>query len=636
MAKRVPRRRVDPSNEMPPHPPQKPIADLAPVASELAATAIDLTSLRSAVIDAAGVSTALWFSYLFALLYLFIAVLGVNHEDVFRETPVDLPFLSVKLPLLGFFSLGPVLFLTVHTYVLLHCFFLADKVGVFHSELERQIPDAEVRTRLRRQLPSNVFVQFLAGAREVRKGVVGLMLRIIALISLVVAPVVLLITYQVIFLPYQSESLTWSHRLVFVIDLFILWRLWPSIISGRMKRIRDLRSAEMLGSLTGTIFLLYFVIGVVTFPDELMDRLPLTTWAKQQLFGNQGSQDSILSNRLFLPKVQPIDRTKWKEDVDFDAGETTISLKERNFRGAVLREAVLRNADFTSSDLSDADLGSTDLRGVVFEGASLRRASLQDADLGGASFVSANLQQTQFEFSRAPGASFALADLRGTQIRNAKMIAASFDSADLQGAWFEDVNLVGADFQSAQLQGASFNGVHLQGAFLQGAALWRAELDAGYRGDFDAKENAVALADSDRCSLNFSADPPGGSNSWKEWVSSNFDETGPFESLTGSMERDLEAKLQSTWLACGVIPAARIAKRLSDLACDEDGAPFVAQAIVQRLAQGLWMPGRDLGVQSGPFARRLLNPKVCEGASRLNSVDRRSLEKIARQDPFYQ
>ena len=64
-------------------------------------------------------------------------------------------------------------FLIVHAYVLLHFVLLADKVGAFHSELLAQIDDEDARTRLRRQLPSNIFVQFLAGPHEVRRGVVG-------------------------------------------------------------------------------------------------------------------------------------------------------------------------------------------------------------------------------------------------------------------------------------------------------------------------------------------------------------------------------------------------------------------------------------------------------------------------------
>src|ERR1043166_3265987 len=110
-----------------------------------AAKAKDLDALRAAVIDAASVGAGLWFSYLFVLLYLLIATGGITHRDLLLENPIKLPFLSVELPLIGFFVLGPLLFLIVHAYVLLHFVLLADKVGVFHAELAAQVHRRRIR-----------------------------------------------------------------------------------------------------------------------------------------------------------------------------------------------------------------------------------------------------------------------------------------------------------------------------------------------------------------------------------------------------------------------------------------------------------------------------------------------------------
>lgn len=62
--------------------------------------------MRDVVIDAAAISAGLWFSYIFVLLYLLIAVAGVTHRNLFFEDPVKLPFLSVDLPLVSFFVIG--------------------------------------------------------------------------------------------------------------------------------------------------------------------------------------------------------------------------------------------------------------------------------------------------------------------------------------------------------------------------------------------------------------------------------------------------------------------------------------------------------------------------------------------------
>ena len=209
----------------------------------------ELVVLRDVVVDAATVGAGLWFSYVFVLLYLFIAVAGVTHRNLFFEDPVKLPFLNVDLPIVSFFLFGPVLFLIVHTYVLIHLVLFAGKVGIFHSELRAQVTDPKTRAQLRWQLPSNLFVQAIAGAREVRTGATGRLMWVIALISLVVAPVALLVSFQIQFLPYHPRPLIASWlRVSVVVDIVLLWILWPSIARGRLTAItrRDVNRAKTL------------------------------------------------------------------------------------------------------------------------------------------------------------------------------------------------------------------------------------------------------------------------------------------------------------------------------------------------------------------------------------------------------
>jgi hypothetical protein len=118
-----------------------------------AARAQDLGALRDAVLDAAGVGASLWFSYLFVLFYFAIAAGAVTHRDLFLENPVKLPFLNVELPLKAFFVLGPLVFLIVHAYVLLHFVLLAGKIGAFHAELQAQVTGDQA-TSLCNRLPA--------------------------------------------------------------------------------------------------------------------------------------------------------------------------------------------------------------------------------------------------------------------------------------------------------------------------------------------------------------------------------------------------------------------------------------------------------------------------------------------------
>src|SRR6516165_3864948 len=195
-----------------------PATDLPPIAAK----ADDLEAIKKAVEDAASVSGGLWLSYLFVLFYLAVAAGAVTHNDLFFERAVKLPFLGIELPLIAFFFLAPILFVIVHTYTLVHLVMLTDKAKRYHQALYAQIEDVSggeterrkaTRDKVRRQLPSNIFIQFLAGPSDLRKSAFGWLLRAIAWTSLVVAPVLLLMMIQIQFLPYHRVFVAWTQRI---------------------------------------------------------------------------------------------------------------------------------------------------------------------------------------------------------------------------------------------------------------------------------------------------------------------------------------------------------------------------------------------------------------------------------------
>jgi hypothetical protein len=154
---------------------------------------------------------------------------------------------------------------------------------VFDAQLRAQIEDPEVRTRLRRQLPSNIFVQFLAGPPEVRDGIMGLLLWLIALISLVIGPVALLIFFQLQFLPYHDAWITWWQRIAVVVDLVLLWTLWPRIglpkkvltKKGKKRRHSLVEATRRIGTIVAMLLLSItsapLVFTIATFPGEWLE-----------------------------------------------------------------------------------------------------------------------------------------------------------------------------------------------------------------------------------------------------------------------------------------------------------------------------------------------------------------------------
>ena len=471
------------------------IASKTPDPPAIVADAKDLKVLRKAVEDASTVGVGLWVSYLFVLFYLLVAAGSVTHKDLFFETAVKLPFLGVDLPLKGFFVLGPLLFLIVHAYVLLHFAMLSGKVRAFDAELCRQINDIDVpgarqvRTDLRRQLPSNIFVQFLAGPNEVRDGTMGFFLWLIALVSLVLGPVCLLMFFELQFLPYHNEWISWWHRIAVGADLVLMWLFWPTIVlldggaddyvsaTQRIIRLQRRLTWGLMWGIGGAAALL--MVMFATYPGERMDSVwwgrglfsvpePLPTVRRFLVGGwvNPASRkpESLWSNRLVLPGLDVVVHLKLDSEDKIKFLPETVSLRDRDLVDAVLIGAVLRKADFTGARLQGALLSEADLReakmGCTYW--------LEEGKANGGTPDAPICTQLQ-------GASLDFAQLQGASLDGAQLQGASLFLAQLQGASLNDAKLQGASLDGVQLQGASLSDAQLQGASLKSTFVWRAD-----------------------------------------------------------------------------------------------------------------------------------------------------------------
>jgi hypothetical protein len=255
------------------------------------------------------------------------------------ENPVKLPFLNVELPLVAFFFLAPILFIVSQAYTLVHFVMLAAKVGVYDAELKSQLGDAfETREGLRRQLPSNIFVQFLAGPSDIRKGGLGWLLKAIAWISLVIGPVLLLLLVQVQFLPYHLWWVTWVQRFAILVDVVLLWFMWPAVLNGRSE-IKWPRLWRHPALTLASLVPIGLAFTAATSPGEWLDEhvgkrqwippnsimawfgqkdskgQPIRTSFHDLLFNGEvddvtGRRKSLFSNTLVLPSFDALEAVK--------------------------------------------------------------------------------------------------------------------------------------------------------------------------------------------------------------------------------------------------------------------------------------------------------------------------------------
>ena len=627
-----------------PLPTEPPASAEAPALPAIVADATDLRVIRSAVVDASGVSAGLWLSYLFVLFYLLIAAGGVSHRDLFLPNPIKLPFLSVELPLEGFFWLGPALFLVAHAYVLLHFVLLSSKVDVFDAQLREQIDDSEVRAQLRRQLPINIFVQLLAGPRDARGGLVGTLLRLIAWISLVVGPVAMLVFFELQFLPYRDIWITMWQRLAVVLDLLILWILWPAIVHGGTAQSGWRRlgwgTASIMACISVVSILLVFAIA--TTSDEWLQRklswFPLRAVRELLVAGEVDRiaqrPKSLWSNRLVLPGLDVIDHAKFDTEDKIKAAPKMASLRGRELRGAVLIAANLQKVDFAGANLE----------GASFFYANLQGADLSDAKLRGAWLLNANLQGADLSDATLQGAVLSRAILQGADLSRANLQGADLGYAKLQSAGLVAANLQGTRLDAANLQGADLSGANLQGAMLTGVWIWRTNdneaqvADAWVRGIITGPrrpcERRVVSGKYGSCEwskVDFEALKQKISTAIAKEIGEVKDAAlKRIEPLNPDLASDDDRAIEESWRSRqNSNPPPQFeharAEAWKNAGCEPTGAPYVVAALANRLP-------REQHLDKARLAENFLQKaEDCPGAEGISAETREKLTTLTKQ-----
>lgn len=497
-------------------------------------------SLLEAVNESSETAHSAWLIFLGLMTYLMIAVAGVTHADLLRETPVSLPILQVSIQLTQFFQFAPVILVLLHLGLVSQLALLARKTLEFDHAL-RLLEASDRRTHpLRLELDNFFFVQAIAGPE--RSSIMGGFLHGMSWLTLVLLPVVLLLYIQVMFLPYHDVTTTWSHRVVLIADIVMLCLIGVFLMRAETSFprafARTSTSHPVRFVLTGFLLALITAISffVATVPGEDLDRHgrallgmpPLETVDREQRFQagfvlpfgkrSNGPLLGLFSRNLIVTDTDLV------TDKDVSEGEPTLKLRGRDLRfarldrsdlhqadltgadvsgasfvGADLRDvwlqcadvnelllsdnreraqcATARGADFSRAKLDRAQMVGLDLRGARLEEAHLVEAAMPYALLTGANFSSAQLQMADMTGGvQAQGANFLIASLQGADLTGAQLQFADFSSAGLQGTGLDYANLQAAVLRDADLEAASLQEARLHGADVSGAKLFGSDL----------------------------------------------------------------------------------------------------------------------------------------------------------------
>jgi uncharacterized protein YjbI with pentapeptide repeats len=449
--------------------------------------------IEKALQDASTQVSVTWVSFIGVSVYIMVAVGSLTHVDLLMERPIALPIISTEVPLVGFFALAPILYLSSYLYLLLRVKYLIDKFDIYEFELLDLRGTQKEKLFALGKLDIFVLMQALVGRADERNGIFGLFQRFVIYSTTVLAPVAILLFVQLQFLPYHSETVTWLHRICVACSAVISLFLLEAIFLSRAKRGRALlRLANWnmyrASHASVTSLVIIFSICIFCYPVESIYRNSVSS-ILGYISAPFTSQDSPSLTDAIFRGSNGLNRQPWFSNTLqlrlFDlstynkkASNPRVSFHGRDFSGADFFNAKLNGIDMTGANLVNADFLGADISGGIFdcfsESDPLAQRSdpesvgdctdLSGADFtltagNGSSFKKAILRNVTFYGSYFDGADFSGADLRGSQFP----IYASFIGSSFQDAKLQFAAITGADFRLANLDGADFSWGHLSG-----------------------------------------------------------------------------------------------------------------------------------------------------------------------------
>lgn len=445
--------------------------------------------LLNAANDASVRARTGWLTYLGLGTYLAVVIAGTRHSDLLLDSPAQLPLLGVSVPLDLFYIVAPLLLVSLHLSVLLQLCVASAKLQAWR---DTETSAAEGGRERRGLLDPFVFAQVVGGAKA--DGFVRALMWLVIGATLLVAPVLLLLGFQIRYLPWHSQPVTWWLRVLLLADLGLLWALWPRVLAPSASwraAFRGWRQEWVPAVIVDAMAVLsvaaaLFAVFIATVPGGLVERclwIPLPRcltespdhWSGQPLgitawlFDGEpnevkGTTTSWLSRNLVLPNQV---FTHWDADRKRWVGPR---LRGRDLRHATFSRSDLRGADLTGSDLLDADL-----HGAMLTDAKLGCASTGTA--GETTFTLAAQQTLTGKCANLAGADLVHAQLTGADLRHATLTGADLTAAVLVDADLRDATLTDANLKHARLTGARLSRARLTGASLTSADLTAANLE---------------------------------------------------------------------------------------------------------------------------------------------------------------
>jgi hypothetical protein len=229
----------------------------------------DASALKTWIDAANEGSTLLQILYTAFLVYLavvFALVLSTTHKQLFWDSPINVSFgqsLTIKTSL--FYIFFPLVLLYLHFQLLWQMDFVSRKLTRVAVEVgSERLLEPDIRLRLGNLVLTHALVD---------NSYLSRLARLVLTITLAIAPPILLLYAQIVFLPYHSEAITWTHRLTLLADVLLLAAIWSRIFSPNSMHTQRKQLHTFVGLLLTWIFSLFASFAVILFPEERLHDL---------------------------------------------------------------------------------------------------------------------------------------------------------------------------------------------------------------------------------------------------------------------------------------------------------------------------------------------------------------------------
>ena len=442
-----------------------------------------LSRLRESANDSARNFRTVYVSYLIIAFYIFSIVMVREEELLFRNGSLQTAIINLSVPIKSFFIFSPLILLVLHFNLLIQAMFLSRKVHLYASAV-REIHSLQLRSSSNDEKVEMRDLLFPAPlAHMIAEGNSGRtrqnpLLVMIVFFSIILLPPLILIFIEIQFLVYQSKIITMWQSILAMIDVGILWLLWPRITAPSKTYIQWSHSLQPIKLMFMAMTMVFILASssISIWIDNIFDNRHKFSFYRGELVKERPPPE-ILSAHL---------NTRGEKrygDAVIDPGTyiwckyaRPLDLKGRVFKDTKLFEAILCAANFEDAILDSAELTESKLYGANFSGAKLHGADLDGAGLHGALMDKAELHGAFLDRAELHGAFLGGAKLHGAFLDGADLHGANLKDADLRGAVLTDADLRGADLTDADLRGADLRGAKFYGAVLAGANFDHADL----------------------------------------------------------------------------------------------------------------------------------------------------------------